>query len=566
MTPGPRSFALNGIAIGLAMIFGVWLRFNGLNWDAGLLLHPDEWNLVSGAARLRWGSDPGFYAYNGFALISTRAVTYLGWLLGWAADPVAIKELSHGARLLSATSSVATIAVLTLLARQISDRAGATAIAWLVACDVGSVQSAHFGTTESFLVLCFSVLALLATSHLVKRLSFWPFILLSSIALALGVGVKTSALAGAVMPALTIVLSSCRPTAWRTSFAVLVIMLVVAGIFFAVSPHSMLNPRLFLETMKFEGNIVNGSLDVFWTRQFAGSLPYVFQIAQLPWLQGPIVPGLGLAGASIVCISIARGQRRWISIFPVVVFTLLYFAYVGMWYAKFVRYLLPLVPGLYIGLLVTYLAIAELGPRFRRFAHFAGGLTVLSSIGWALSFTSIYRHDDSRIAASHYLVENAGVDDMILIEPRDVGLPLGVSGADGRKVEVLPLMDEDHPTLGVELAEKLANGKWIVIASQRNYGNLPRLRRKYPVVCPYYKALFAGALGFDLAVRFVNDPSLFGFSIDTREAEETFTVFDHPTVFLFRKSSKMTATEIKSKIELYSLTAKCGFSDLSKME
>lgn len=566
MTQESRSFALTSVAIGLALMFGSWLRFTGLDWDAGQLLHPDEWNLISAASRLRWGDDPGFYAYNGLSLISTRAAAYLAWLLGLITDPGGVKELSYVARALSATSSVATIAVLTVLARQISSRAGAAVIAWLVACDVGSVQASHFGTTESFLVLSFSILALLATFHLVRRVSFWPFILLSSITLACGVGVKTSALAGAVMPALATIYSPSKITPLRIVAAAIAALLIVASLFFVASPHSVLNAQLFLDTMKFEGNVVNGSVDVFWTRQFAGSMAYVFQIAQLPWLQGPIVPGLGLAGLVIVCISTARGEKRWIPIFPLAVFTLLYFVYVGSWYAKFVRYLLPMVPGLYISLLATHFAIAELGPRFRRLTYVATGLTVIVSAIWVLAFTSIYRHEDSRLAASRYLARNAGADDIILIEPRDVGLPLAVPGAGGRKIEVLPLMDENHSTLTTELVHKIAISKWIVVASQRNYGNLPRLKRRFPFACPYYKALFAGALGFEMATRFVNDPGLFGFNIDTREAEETFTVFDHPMVFVFRKSREKTDIEIMNTIASYSSDAKCGFSDLVKTE
>jgi len=48
--------------------------------------------------------------------------------------------------------------------------------------------------------------------------------------------------------------------------------------------------------------------------------------------------------------------------------------------------------------------------------------------------------------------------------------------------------------------------------------------------------MFAGRLGYNLVKVFQSDPGIGGFSINDQSAEEAFTVYDHPKVFIFRKS------------------------------
>jgi hypothetical protein len=55
------------------------------------------------------------------------------------------------------------------------------------------------------------------------------------------------------------------------------------------------------------------------------------------------------------------------------------------------------------------------------------------------------------------------------------------------------------------------------------------------VVKQYYRDLFAGRLGFQLAQTFKVYPSLFGQNIVDDRAELTFRLFDHPRIFVFRR-------------------------------
>jgi len=49
----------------------------------------------------------------------------------------------------------------------------------------------------------------------------------------------------------------------------------------------------------------------------------------------------------------------------------------------------------------------------------------------------------------------------------------------------------------------------------------------------YYQLLFSGQLGFHLAAQFENHPNLLGLTLDDSNADESYSVFDHPTARIF---------------------------------
>ncbi len=98
----------------------------------------------------------------------------------------------------------------------------------------------------------------------------------------------------------------------------------------------------------------------------------------------------------------------------------------------------------------------------------------------------------------------------------------------------------------------------IALSSQRSLWNTPRLPLTYPLNIAYYEALFNGELGFDLVAEFHATPRIGPLYIsDTAgklswgeppeigwpppgelAAEEAFSVYDHPPVWIFQKSER----------------------------
>ncbi len=102
----------------------------------------------------------------------------------------------------------------------------------------------------------------------------------------------------------------------------------------------------------------------------------------------------------------------------------------------------------------------------------------------------------------------------------------------------------------------------------------PECSVSYPMMLEYYESLFNGDLGFDLAAEFHEDTRLGPLYIsDTTgqigwgerpnigwpppgdlAAEEAFSVYDHPPVWIFRKSDRYTSENTRALLESVDLS------------
>lgn len=87
---------------------------------------------------------------------------------------------------------------------------------------------------------------------------------------------------------------------------------------------------------------------------------------------------------------------------------------------------------------------------------------------------------------------------------------------------------------------------YIILASNRLYGSIPRSPWRYPVQTEFYKLLFEGKLGYKLVNTTQVTPELFGMRFDDQSADESFTVYDHPRVDIFQKVSTLSQDQLRS--------------------
>ncbi|MEP6563957.1 MAG: glycosyltransferase family 39 protein [Mesorhizobium sp.] len=524
---------------------GAVLRFQGLGWDHGLILNPDERNIITAAARLSYPDHlvSDFSAYNGLALYLPRIFAALiSPFTGVAgSDPAAIQ---FAGRILSALWSSLTLALLA----HIAWRSFGLRIAFFVAICAGAspalIQSAHFLTTEAGLILCLSVLIALCQFYSRGKIPLLRFALLSGVVIGLGFGLKTTALVFALCP-LAAVASTIRSRnqlvdAIIAGAAATAVVLVLALV---TTPQLWATPGAYLDTMRFEGGVVRGTADVFWTYQFVGTVGGLFELSQLPWLLGPIVPALGLAGMMALVLDLRRGNRIALEYVPALGFAIVYGAIVCSWHAKFIRYLAPLLPVLILfsGYFISQLRVGTI----RAGAMLATGLvTALAGLMQA----AIYQKPDPRIAAWNWMVPRLTAGDGVAVEPADVGPPYWIPSATPVRTQMLPLLDVSSPGKIAKMAEVLAGSRWMIVASRRHYSVLPRLSGRFPEMCPYYAALWSGKLGYQLVATFRRRPSLPPVLDPTGQAEETFTVFDSPQVFIFEKTVPLAAPALVSAI------------------
>jgi hypothetical protein len=100
---------------------------------------------------------------------------------------------------------------------------------------------------------------------------------------------------------------------------------------------------------------------------------------------------------------------------------------------------------------------------------------------------------------------------------------------------------EDDAAKRARMQHVLDRSDYIVVSSNRFYGSLSRNPRRWPMSIAYYRALFSGELGFELIGDFASYPALGPWWRADQEAEEAFTVYDHPRVFIFRKTAAYDA-------------------------
>ena len=86
--------------------------------------------------------------------------------------------------------------------------------------------------------------------------------------------------------------------------------------------------------------------------------------------------------------------------------------------------------------------------------------------------------------------------------------------------------------LGYYAANSLAQAEYLIFADDRQVAE-----DLNPVVSQYYDAVFSGDLGFTLEQRIAGTPRLFGVDLDDTWAVLSWRRFDHPTVYVFRRTS-----------------------------
>lgn len=100
------------------------------------------------------------------------------------------------------------------------------------------------------------------------------------------------------------------------------------------------------------------------------------------------------------------------------------------------------------------------------------------------------------------------------------------------------------------IVDGLGVGDYLAITSNRFYDTETRNPARFPMTTRYYQALFDGELGYELVTVFSEHYELGPLSVDDQhlpiydspawfnelEADEAFHVYDHPAVFVFRKT------------------------------
>ena len=583
---------LGVVLLASTLIAGAALRLYGLNWDAGHWLHPDERQIyfitenlarphsLSQALTPQSPLNPGFFAYGSLPFYLLKLVTALlspFW-------PI-LRDTSYlhlTGRPLVALFDLGTVYLTYRLVRilypSVADKnAGldkeqgiALLAAALVSLAVLHIQLGHFYTVDPILTF-FVMLTLTFAAQVSKgggRLSR------IALGIAYGLALATKVSAAPLIVPIIVAYSLAGSQAGRSLvprlaaiLRPLTLTLVMAGIVFVViQPYALIDWQTFLEHTIRESQIAWGAFDVPYTRQYEGTLPYLYSIWQIA-LWGLALPN-GLLGWTSLGAAIIRWVRHGEQGDSLLLaWAIPYLAITGLLYTRYPRYMLPLVPVLCILIASFSIDLAiKLGKRQRgllRPMPIMVGSIVLISLLYAVAFLSIYRPPHTWIAASEWVYGEVPPGSTLATEEWDMllPLPLDVNGQPRRieeyDVRILPLYDEpDDGAKWRALATDLADSDYVILASRRLYGSIPRLPERYPVTTGYYDALLSGDLGFVLTGEFSRGPTwlnpriapLPGSVAPILLPDESLVVYDHPRTLILRNAEHLPPEELLRRL------------------
>ena len=163
-----------------------------------------------------------------------------------------------------------------------------------------------------------------------------------------------------------------------------------------------------------------------------------------------------------------------------------------------------------------------------------------------LALLNVYSQPNTRIQASRWIFTHLKPGSVLTYEQWDDALPVAVDNYDpsiypqasyvdasGQSQQGLDLYGDDTLAKAQQLANILPTVNAITMASDRLDKSIPRIPCRYPLTIHYYQLLFSGQLGFHLAAQFENHPNLLGITLDDSGADESYSVFDHPTSRIF---------------------------------
>jgi 4-amino-4-deoxy-L-arabinose transferase-like glycosyltransferase len=509
----------------LIIILGAFFRFTHINWDSFKAFHPDERNISWAVTRIRFFDqlNPKFFAYGGLPIYLYRAlgegvvtITHNpAWLTDWG-------RIAVIGRCVSATLSTISILLIYLVGAVYFAPAVGVLSAAFLAFSPWAIREAHFETTETMLVFFLLLLLLLATKISTKRTLMLGFVW------GLAMAAKTTSSLFGIIPIAAIWLPHFLKKFPRKLFYTFILLGVAVIIFYVFSPYTLLDFTHFRESMTYESGVALGRFTVPYTLQFLHTTPYLYQIQTMLWQAGPLVI-VGIIGLILLVVSLLTTRNS--SLVTFLIFPIIYFGWIGSWFAKFNRYNVPFLP------FVTVAAAWLMVKIHNKFLYVIVGVI---TIYWCLANFTIYLRPQTRFVATEWMFAHIPADAIIYTEHWNDGLPLDLPDAIPYRREVLTVYEPDNDAKKNYYADNLVVGDFIILSTRRVWATMPRLGEKYPLTKLFYERLLNGTLGYKEVGTFTSYPQLFDIVVNDDGAEETIQVYDHPTVRIFQNVGRYT--------------------------
>lgn len=552
------------------ILIAFFFRFYNTNWDQNTHLHPDERAIVMYSMPLKIPStlseflspqsswNPHFFAYGSFPLyllkISSETFSYIFPTIT-TYDGITILG-----RTISGLFDIGTLTMLFFLAKHLFGKKIGLISSSIYAVSTLPIQLSHFyavDTLLTFFILCTLYLLIL----FYEKPSFKKALLVGIFfGFSLATKISATVLLASILIALVvdflyiIAKAPHKPHHWLTHIPKFIKHLMFYAFLIGITTlftYFILMPYSFIDFSEFQRQTIEQSKmtrDAFtfpYTLQYVGKIPYLYELKNIFLFGfGPLLTFFAFIGIILFTFKAIKNSKKNVQIGIIAIFFWSYFLMVGSFAIGFMRYMLPLYPLLCLFAAISlYDFFIFLRKRFGELPSLISYyLLLIAILLWPLSYLSIYSKLTTRITATEWILQNIPKGKTIAIEHWDDPLPL--YRADSYSIDYLELYNYDSFEKWEKVNNQLKNADFIIIASNRLYVPLQKLKdcklypgHCYPFTARYYKELFSGKRGFKKIAEFSSYPTIPILNIPILDdaADESFTVYDHPKIYIFQK-------------------------------
>lgn len=528
-----RKFGKLQLLILAVLIVGALLRIYNLNWDDGHFLHPDE-RLYVNASDITFPSslsefflptsplNPDMFYYGSLPLYLYKSI-----------NVIFLSDYSFliSSRVVASAFSILTVIFIFLSTRVIFGKISAYYAAIIYMYMPGSIQHAHFNTTESILIFLLSLIIFLSLK--IHKSFSLKNILLLAIVYGLAISTKVTGTLFLILPFISFAHFTFTKGVVKTVSKGVFFVGIVIIVFIITSPYQLIDWQQFIDEQSYMQGVILGQSKPPFTIIYEGTLAYLYPLLfVMPFIFGFATIPISLLGLLIIVRRLIHKKSNFYLLLIILVLPLIYFAWTGAWYAKFSRYYLLLAP---------FICIWG-GYALARVKKPVAILFVLLIILNGISFLKIYLSPHTRIMASRWINVNIAEGSTIAGEHWDDNLPLPLNNTKNpffNRIQ-LEVYNPDTKDKIETLSNQLSQSDYFITSSRRVYASILANNKQHPYTAKFYSLLSSGRLGYIQVEKFTNYPFFFSDDI----ADESFQSYDHPPVVIYKNVKRLHSNKI----------------------
>lgn len=585
------------------LLLAAFLRLYGINWDQNQHLHPDERFLTMVSEAIKWpenisqyfntnlsplnphNSGFPFFVYGTFPIFFTKLIAE-GLNLG------DYNNITLVGRQLSALIDIGTVILVFLITKEIINHAKLKQsynyhvplfAMFFYAVSVLPIQLSHFYAVDTyltfFLTLSFYILIKFINCKLIGnwKLKIGNYAIPLGIAFGLALSSKISAILFIPIIGLVFLISFIKNRKISLFSHCFIIALFIGTFYFTLR---LTQPYLFatsdfLDITPNPKVLDNWEQLKHWENPASGFPPSIQWIGLTPAtyvIKNIILWGLGLPLGILTLIGFLLSLHTLIKLKGKTIWTLIVLWTIGLMcyqlnqYPQNMRYYFPLYPfyAIFAAYVLNFFNI-------KKFTLITLGIIVLI---WPISFIAIYKRPHSRIIASQWIYENIPQNATLSSETWDDTLPLFLPQNENTyNIIPLDMYDQDNPEKWEKLNSQLEKIDYLILSSNRLWNSIQKGRKTYPITSNFYKDLLEDKLNFKKVAEISSYPSLpfvefnpfktyssqpslidelsrnsirqllsglsQGVIVDDT-SDESYTVYDHPKIIIFKNIRTIT--------------------------